>query len=50
MLAYNLSEIQTIYELFCILIKIKGTKSQDCCYCDKFKLVNKFSLSISLLI
>ena len=23
------------------MFKIEGTKSQGCCYCDKYKLVNK---------
>ena len=26
------------------MFKIKGTKSQDCCYCDKYKLVNKVKI------
>ena len=34
------------------MFKIKGTKSQGCCYCDKFKLVNNqgYSLKIANLI
>ena len=31
--------------LFCILFKIKGIKSQGCCYCDKCKLVIKIIMN-----
>ena len=30
------------------MFKIKGTKSQGCCYCDKCKLVNRIISSQSL--
>ena len=40
----NKSIIKVLF--FCILFKIKGTKSQGCCYCYKFKLVNSCSSSI----
>ena len=28
------------------MFKIKGTKSQGCCYCDKCKLVNNSKINI----